>query len=247
MVGRSAKLLVEAGTPEEHQSSGDDLRLALEAAHAGAWRWNIASGAVRWNTRAEKIFGLEPGGFNGSYDAFLDLIHPDDRASVEAAITDALERRGRYEVVHRIIWRNGRIRWLRGTGEVVTDAAGEPLAMLGIVLDETDRVEAERELSAYRTRLKMALEAARAGIWTWDSTAGEVQWSPELEIIHGLVPGTFKGTFEAATSDVHPDDWDAFVAAVDDAMQNGDRVRSDVQDRPARTARSAGSRPSATC
>ena len=64
--------------------------------------------------------------------------------------------------------------------------------MLGIVLDETDRVEAERELSAYRTRLKMALEAARAGIWTWDSTAGEVQWSPELELIHGLVPGTFK-------------------------------------------------------
>ena len=159
MVGRSGKLLVAGETSAEQDTGRDDLRLALEAAGAGAWRWEIASGAVQWTGKAEKMFGLEPDSFGGTYEAFLELLHPDDRASVEAAIAEALERRGRYEVVHRIIWQNGRIRWLKGMGEVVTDERGEPVAMLGIVLDETDRVEAERE---QKRSTSCALQAARS-------------------------------------------------------------------------------------
>lgn len=63
-------------------------------------------------------------------------------------------------------------------------------------------------------RLRLALAAGRMGTWDWNIQTGEVAWSPELEALHGLMPGTFPGTFEAYEADVHPDDRERAAEAI---------------------------------
>src|SRR5687767_9528841 len=59
---------------------------------------------------------------------------------------------------------------------------------------------------ALEERLALALAAGKMGTWEWDVPAGKVSWSPLLEAIHGLEPGSFPGTFDAFAAGVHPED-----------------------------------------
>lgn len=67
-------------------------------------------------------------------------------------------------------------------------------------------------------RLRLALEAGRMGTWEWRIPENTVKWSPSLEAIHGLAPGTFPGTFEAFQKDIHPDDHERVLAAIQDSV-----------------------------
>jgi PAS domain S-box-containing protein len=69
----------------------DHFRLALDAGGLGTWRWDMISGATVWDERLESLFGLAPGGFDGSFDAYVGLLHPDDRDSVLRTVADAVE------------------------------------------------------------------------------------------------------------------------------------------------------------
>jgi diguanylate cyclase (GGDEF)-like protein/PAS domain S-box-containing protein len=72
------------------------------------------------------------------------------------------------------------------------------------------RKQAESALQASEERNRLALQAARMGTWSADLTDGVQTWSTETEVLHGLAPGTFEGTFAAFRLTVHPDDWPAF-------------------------------------
>lgn len=75
-----------------------------------------------------------------------------------------------------------------------------------LIRDVTERREAEHSLRESEARLSLALRAGRMGVWEWDSETGKARWSPMLEQIHGLQPGSFGGTFEEFERDIHPDD-----------------------------------------
>jgi PAS domain S-box-containing protein len=91
--------------------------------------------------------------------------------------------------------------------------------------DVTAQVYAERALRENEARLRLALEADHMGTWEWTIASGRVVWSPGLEAIHGLAPGTFAGTFEAFSADMHPDDRERVLRAVRDTLERGDDHR----------------------
>lgn len=91
-----------------------------------------------------------------------------------------------------------------------------------------DRRAAGTHLSRQSEHLQLALAAGRLGTWEWDIGAGRVEWSPTLEAIHGLTPGTFGGTFEAFQSDMHPEDQPQVLAAVQAALAGTGGNRYDV-------------------
>jgi PAS domain S-box-containing protein len=138
---------VEKDRQTELRDSEERLRLALDAAKMGTWTWNIEAGAVAWSDGIEPMFGMEPGSFDGRYETFLSLIHPEDRAVVQEAISRALlSREGvDYYVEHRAII-NGEIHWLEARGRVHRDGGGEPIGMIGTVVDITGRKRAEQTL-----------------------------------------------------------------------------------------------------
>ena len=85
--------------------------------------------------------------------------------------------------------------------------------------DLRHRAESEAALRrANESRLHLALGAGRMGAWDWDIRTNRVQWSPELEVIHGLEPGTFGGTLDAFRRDMHPADVAGVEAAIKKAL-----------------------------
>src|SRR5690349_20347338 len=94
-----------------------ELRLVIEAARVGTWRWEIGSGAVVWSEQLERIHGLAPGSFPGSFAAFQALVHPDDRERVDATIRESIERATPYEIEFRVVPPDGRLRWIAGQGQ----------------------------------------------------------------------------------------------------------------------------------
>ncbi len=133
------------------------LALALDAGGLGTWRWNIATGETSWDPRLEVLFGLEPGGFDGTFDTYVSLLHPDDRASVLGAVHEAVRDRASYVVEHRVVWPDGSVHWLQGKGGVIIDERGAVTGTMGCVADVTEHVHAalERERA-----IATALESA---------------------------------------------------------------------------------------
>lgn len=138
---------IERDRQAELRDSEERLRLALDAAKMGTWNWNIETGAVTWSDGIEPMFGMSSGGFDGKYETYLSLVHPEDLAEVQGAILRALqsEEGEDYYVEHRSII-NGEVRWLEARGRVHRDSMGRPVGMTGTVVDITGRKHAEQML-----------------------------------------------------------------------------------------------------
>ena len=72
--------------------------LAQRAANIGSWDWDINTGDLHWSDRIEPLFGFAPGQFKGTYEAFLECVHPDDRRHVVDLVNASIERDADYAV-----------------------------------------------------------------------------------------------------------------------------------------------------
>ena len=117
------------------------LRVALEAARIGYWEWNIVTDRVTFDGYAESILGLMPGLFEGTYKAFLKLLHPDDRATVRQTMSQAFKERGEYRSEFRVVRPEGEVRWVGVKGRACLDGAGNSSIMVGVIVgaDDVDR------------------------------------------------------------------------------------------------------------
>lgn len=120
----------------------DRLVLALSAGGLGTFRWDMATGATDWDAVTEKVFGLEPGTFDGRFETYVELLHPDDRQATLGAVASALSTRRPYEVSHRVVWPDGSVHWLHGRGQVTVNDDGEATGVVGCVGDDTERRQA---------------------------------------------------------------------------------------------------------
>ncbi|MEG4804713.1 response regulator [Microcoleus sp. ARI1-B5] len=151
--------------------SEERLRLALAAARMGTWDWNILENKITWCSNMEELFGLAPGEFDGSYDRFVERLHPEDRDRVLEAIDAAVATGANYEIEFRAIYPNGRIRWALSLGKVFYNAIGQPIRMSGVDLDMTDRKRTEEALRQSEEFRKRVLESSRDCIKVLDLDA----------------------------------------------------------------------------
>jgi PAS domain S-box-containing protein len=126
------------------------LAHAQRVARIGSWEWDIGKNEVAWSDELYRIFGLSQDRFGATYEAFLEVVDPDDRDRVEGAIRDALDRRAPFEFEHRIIRSDGATRIVQCHGEVLTDAALIPVTMVGTCQDVTERRHAEEQIALVR-------------------------------------------------------------------------------------------------
>ena len=134
-----------------------------------------------------------------------------------------------------LVGRDGRETPIDDSAAPIRDDDGAAVGAVLIFRDVSDRRRVEREraillekeqaarheAAAAEEQLRLALEAGRMGTWQWTIGSGTVKWSPGLEAIHGLAPGTFPGTFEAVQHEVHPDDRERVAEAIRSAVAQG--------------------------
>jgi PAS domain S-box-containing protein len=147
----------ERASRHEAETTVEQLRMALAAGRMGSWQYTLASGAVEWSPELEAIHGYSAGGFPGTFDAFRQEIHPDDRERVLAAIRAAVEQDLDHHVEYRIVRRDGTVRWVEGRGQIFHDTEGKPERMVGVCMDVTQRRQHEE-------RFRRAVEAAPAAM-----------------------------------------------------------------------------------
>ncbi|RPI37174.1 MAG: PAS domain S-box protein [Nitrospiraceae bacterium] len=120
---------------------------AQRIAHLGTWDWDMMSNELTWSEETYRIFGIQQDGFGASYEAFLEVVHPDDQEAVMKAVNEVLADPDKtYSIEYRIVMPDGVQRIVHGQGEVTFAADGSPVRMLGTVLDITERKKTEEAL-----------------------------------------------------------------------------------------------------
>ena len=186
------------------RSSEQNLATAQEIAHLGSWNWDIKKNTLSWSDETYRIFGLQPQQIQANYPAFLNAVHPDDRKKVTQAIEASLaEPNTPYHIEHRVVHPDGSERHVDEVGKVVRDQKGEPIHMLGTVLDISKHKMAESDLSKANTQLtnkeallQAILDNALDAIITIDKDGLINAFNPAAEQLFGYA------THEAIGQDV---------------------------------------------
>jgi PAS domain S-box-containing protein len=182
------------------RASEERYALAQRAADIGSWDWDITTGGLVWSDAIEPMFGFGPGEFPGTYEAFLASVHPDDRDLVVAAVDAAVKEKQDYDIEHRVVRPDGRVRWVSEKGEVFYDAGDKPVRMLGVVRDVTARKEVQEnlkralaELAAGEERYRRIVETAEEGIWMVDENNATVFVNRKMAAMLGYTEGELLG------------------------------------------------------
>jgi len=163
------------------------LEAAQQITHIGSFEFDATSGAVTWSDELYRIYGLPPGSCEITLDFFLSRIHPDDRDRVEGEVGAALARGGRFAYRERIVRSDGEVRDLDTVGEVVQDATGRPIGLLGTCRDVTD--DLRREAIVRRAQQLQAGERRALEMLASNAALGDVL-AAIVEMIEEVAPDT---------------------------------------------------------
>ena len=162
-------LMLLAVVIEEERRSQEALReranlmgLAAEAGNLAMWVWDASGNNVWMTERGRSLFGLEPGA-RLDFAATFDRVHPEDRASRDRAITQALQTRGEYEVEYRVQQADGKARWIHGRGRGAGPDDGTGPKLFGVSMDVTARKQAEAAAAQKRAELEHVARVATLG------------------------------------------------------------------------------------
>ncbi|MEO8355398.1 MAG: PAS domain S-box protein, partial [Chloroflexota bacterium] len=138
---------------------------AQEIAHLGSWELDLVHNQLTWSDEVYRIFGLQPQELDASYEAFLEMVHPDDRLLVDAVYSGSIrEGREMYEIEHRIVKRStGEVRLVHEKCEHFRDEAGQIVRSVGMVHDISERKRAEAALRESEQKFRSAFAHAAIG------------------------------------------------------------------------------------
>lgn len=139
-------------TIEELRESERRLSEAQRVARLGHWIWDVATNSLEWSDTVFDIVGRDRTEFDGTLEAWLRFVHPEDRELVERMGTDLVRFGGKHQFDHRIVTADGEIRFVHESGELETTAGGT--RAIGTVLDITARKQAEQDLIALNQQLE---------------------------------------------------------------------------------------------
>lgn len=137
----------------------DQLREAQRVAHIGSWESDLSTNTQVWSDELYQIFEMDPSVDPGSYEAFLARVHPEDRQRVDLAYRSSLQQRTPYDVEHRFLMPDGRVKFLHTCGENFYDEAGQVLRSIGTVQDITGRRQMEARMHLLSSAFQYSGEA----------------------------------------------------------------------------------------
>jgi PAS domain S-box-containing protein len=194
------------------RTQAEKLRFALDLNQLATWDWDLQTGAVSWNDSHFCLLGYRPGEIPQAYQAWRDRVHPDDREQAEQCAMNALKTQSEYNFEYRVIHPDGSLHWALGKGRGIYDAAGQPIRMIGIGMDISDRKATEIALRRSEEQLRLTLELTHIGCWVWNLATDEVMWNGNHFRLLGYTPGNFEVHYQMWRDRVHPEDIDRVEA-----------------------------------
>jgi PAS domain S-box-containing protein len=166
---------------------------AQEVAKIGSWEADVQSLNVIWSEQTHRIFETDPTRFHPTRTKFRELIHPEDRAKVDAAFVASLDKRSPCTVEYRIVTPDGRVKILEERWQAFHDEEGKPIRVAGTCRDVTERVRADEELRRLSGQLLRLQDEERRRIARdlHDSTGQDlVALATTLSQLHASIPSS---------------------------------------------------------
>jgi PAS domain S-box-containing protein len=180
-------------TSERLKEYAERMAEAEQIARFGAWRWDIADGVVRWSDELHRIYGIEPGQFGGTAEAFTDFVHPDDRDRVWGHVSRAMETGAPFAFEERIVRPDGSVRHLLSQGKVIRGRTGEASALVGVCHDITDRVQTQHALGMSERRMRAIVDYSPSVVAVKDLEGRYLMANGEAGRIIGKTPDELIG------------------------------------------------------
>lgn len=194
--GVSTDITEQKRREQELQRLKERFELAVEGANLGVWEWDLESDEVAWTESMERLFGVDPGTFEGTYEAFTEYVHSDDLSRLETEIQRTVSTDEPLRTEYRIQTESGEQLWVEGRAELVADADGSR-RMIGVLTDITDRKEYQNALEAAQEELRQVIDLVPDLIFA-KSRDGEYLLANEATAeAYGLTPGEVEGKLEA--------------------------------------------------
>jgi two-component system, cell cycle sensor histidine kinase and response regulator CckA len=203
------------------------LMRAQQIGRIGSWVWYPRQNIDVWSPESQRIFGLsDEEAERGDPDSFWSVVHPDDRPWVERVTREAFARGAESELEYRIVRASdGEVRWVREQAGVELGEDGEPIRVLGVVADITERKLAEDALREKAALLERAHDAARLGSYSIDAVTRRISVSPEFSRVLGVGGVAFEIDEAEFERRFNPeDDVPAHAEAVEQARRAGGAV-----------------------
>ena len=137
-------------------------------ARLGWWEWDILSDRIAWSDSLYEVMGIPSGEFGGKMEAFLEGVHPDDRAEVRERLAATLKRGEQFVHEFRTLDRDGTVRHLRSQAKLSRDEFGWPTRLYGTSQDVTARTLAVQELMQSEQKYRDLVETSNELIWSVD-------------------------------------------------------------------------------
>ncbi len=115
----------------------EKLNLALESGNIGVWEWDLKTNITIWDERMENIFGIEPGSFESSHNAFINLVHEEDVSHIKKALGDTLNNGKSYVNVYRTRPIKGKIKYITSRAIINKVENEKPVSLIGVCSDVT--------------------------------------------------------------------------------------------------------------
>ena len=222
-----ADITLRQSEREQHnlavQLSNERTKLvtAQAVAKIGSWETDLGSLEVTWSDETFRIFEVPRASFIPTHEAFLSFVHPNDRAAVDKAFRNSAFTGTTRTIDHRIVMRDGRIKYLTETWRIFDDEGGNPKKAIGTCQDITERHAIMLKLQESEARLRRSQEissiaerVASIGSAAVDFRTGEWEWSDETYRIYGVTRANFIPSAEALFTLVHPEDREGLLSNV---------------------------------
>ncbi len=162
-----------------------ELMEAQRIGKMGSWQLDIVQGRLTWSEQIYEIFGINKETFSGTFDAFLEFVHPEDRERLMQAQMPAEQGDAPLDIEHRIIRPDGEIRYVHERAEAIFNGGDAPVKLIGTVQDISARSRAEAALQETNERLRAIIESSPVGIIVLTLDGLVTMWSPAAEHIFG--------------------------------------------------------------
>lgn len=205
------------------------MQVAANSAGIGVWELDLIKNELTWDDWMIRLYGLEREDFIGAYQAWENGVHPDDLEMAATELQKAIRGESKFEPEFRVVWPNEEVRYIQASAVVINDSSGNPIRMIGVNYDITERKAAANELIESNQKMKLAADSAGIGVWELDLVTNELTWDDWMFRIFAIDPEQFSGAYEAWANCVHPDDLPNAVKELEAAIRGDKKLDNEFR------------------
>ena len=203
------------------QRSQSALKEAQRIAHIGSWEVDMVNDVLTWSDETFRIWEIDKTQFAATFSAFLETVHPEDREKVARAYNQSIIDKSLYKVEHRLLFPDGRVKYIQELGEPYFDQDGRPMRFIGTSLEITERKQAELALIAREREFRTLVENLPTYVVRLDHDLRRIYVNPAYLKMVGLPAADILGRHVSAFWRAENVSVDAYIALLTKVLRSG--------------------------